>query len=290
MLAEQQNISKMKKKNILWLIAFALLMPLFALTACSDDDDDDNNDSNGDKTEQTSNDGTKVLSKKVTKIVEGDENYGHTWYFDEDGRLTSEKDTDGKSTDIITFNYSKDKIEVGESWTYLLENGRVVEWRKDQDGGKYTYSSDGYLASYICDDGDYLEEYKYIIENGNFTKIERLSTGYKYRSEESTSISYSSKLNNLNNVDLTAVLINMESLGNYFGKRSKNLPSTITKIDKETQTTYKGETTEETYSEVENFEYIYEGDYPVKILVEWTETSNDDKPHSGTRTYEIFYE
>ena len=287
----------MKKKNFLWLIAFAMLMPLFALTACSDDDDDDDNDSNGDKTEQTANDGTKVQSKKVTKIVEN-RNEPCTWYFDENGTLTSTKVVYGPNdTSISTFTYSKDKIEVvevegkyTESWTYLLENGRVVEWRKDEDGheytGKYAYL-DGYLASssYIYDDGD-KSEYKYTIENGNFTKIEELRTEEydEYRREESTSISYSSKLNNLN-VDLTALLLREGGmLGNYFGKRSKNLPSTITEINKVTRT-YKGETTEDTYSKVKNFEYIYEGDYPVKIL--------EDKVEDGearTYTYEIFYE
>ena len=288
----------MKKKNFLWLIAFALLMPLFALTACSDDDDDDDNDSNGDKTEQTANDGTKVLSKKVTKIVKTyDDNKDHvrTWYFDEDGRLTSEKDTYGSSTYMTTYTYSNDKIEVvdvddddPETTIYYLENGRVVGWSDEHRSGNVTYS-DGYIesSSYVCVHSNYEHtgEAKYTITNGNLTKIEGvyLDEYYGEKEEETTSISYSSKLNNLN-VDITAVLIEMENLGNYIGKRSKNLPSTYTFIEKETRT-YNGETKEYNYSEVKNFEYIYEGDYPVKILVDKVEDGE-----AMTRTYEIFYE
>ena len=286
---------KMKKKNILWLIAFALLMPLFALTACSDDDDDDNNDSTGDKTEQTSNDGTKVLSKKVTKIVytiEKYKNYEESWSFDDEGRELSYKIVDG-DTKITTYTHSKDKIEyvrvtqrgAGGTHAYHLENGRVVDYDGD---GKFTYS-DGYLASYysVEDDGDKYE-FKYTVENGNLTKIEEFEEYYADGEigveEKSKSISYGSKLNNLN-VDLTALLLDeWGELGNYFGKRSKNLPSVYTKIKKGTYT-YNGETTEHNSSEVKNFEYIYEGDYPVKILVNKVEDGRE-----SPRTYEIFYE
>ena len=308
MLAEQQNISKMKKKNILWLIAFALLMPLFALTACSDDDDDDN-DSTGDKTEQTANDGTKVLSKKVTKIVEteddGDE---YTYNFDEDGKITSYKHKhiyDNDDISIHTYTYSKDQIVENSSsktTTYNLENGRVVHIEERNDGGhgksKYitcSYSSDGYLASLnsVKIDADYekVEEAKYTVTDGNHTKYEELeeSEDYGVEKEEELTISYNSKLNNLN-VDLAGVIIGIWPT-EFFGKRSKNLPISInwkykyrSYIDRDGNPQYR------VNNETTIFTYTYDGDYPVKVLEEWTETSDGGSSDSGTRTYEIFYE
>ena len=283
-------------------------MPLFALTACSDDDDDDN-DTNGDKTEQTTNNGTKVLSKKVTKIVvtvdDGEEEY--TYNFDEDGKIISSKyveyDNGDTDTDIYTFSYSKDQIVCNSSYkttTYNLENGRVVESiyeRKDYDKtSKYTYSysSDGYLESlnYVenCEyeSDENIGEAKYTVTDGNYTKYQESESNYEWFEEYT--ISYNSKLNNLN-VDLADVLIGLYYPTEFFGKRSKNLPISInwkykyrSYIDRDGNPQYR------VNNETTIFTYTYDGDYPVKVLEEWTETSDGGSSDSGTRTYEIFYE
>ena len=126
----------MKQKNLLWLVAVALLLPLFALTACSDDDDDDNAN-----TEQTSTNGTTTLSKKVTKIVctctyyseEGESEAEETYLFDTDGKIISMLRDEGKDTFLYTYTYTSNQIIVAESGTFVgciyynLENGRITE-------------------------------------------------------------------------------------------------------------------------------------------------------------------
>ena len=304
----------MKKKNFLWLIAFALLLPLFALTACSDDDDDDNNDSNGDKTEQTSNNGTKVLSKKVTKIVETYSEGGkyeevETYIFDTDGRLISRTEVENYDnhdveTELYTYNNNTIDIEetennqLDERSTFNIENGRIVsgEFAEGDDFEyvylfKFTYSDDGYLASCTTEHkdsyGTYNSKYTYSVSNENITSVDHESTEvygesiYKYHSEKN--IVYDSKLNNLN-VDLCLFLLEDEldvwPLTGYYGKRIKNLPLTISKKST-SEDTYNSETKTETSAKVYNFTYTYDGDYPTKIVRE--------KVGSYTITYEIFY-
>ena len=304
----------MKKKNILWLIAFALLMPLFALTACSDDDDDDN-DSTGDKTEQTTNDGTKVLNKKVTKIVETYSEGGkyeevETYIFDTDGRLISSTEVENYDnhdveTKIYTYNDNtiireKTKNNRLESRYVLnIDNGRVVsEEFAVGDDLEYVYLTeytylDGYLASYTeghkspDSDGTHNSKQTYSVNNENITGVDYEDIDdygesiYKYHSERN--IVYDSKLNNLN-VDLCLFLLGDDldvlPLTGYYGKRIKNLPLTISKKSTD-EHTYNSETTTETSASVYNFTYTYDGDYPTKIVRE--------KVGSYTYTYEIFY-
>ena len=307
----------MKKKNFLWLIAFALLMPLFALTACSDDDDDDDNDSTGDKTEQTTNDGTKVLSKKVTKIViTYDEECVETYIFDTDGRLISCTDYDNHDVGTKIYTYNDNTIirektknnRLDSRYTFNIENGRIVSEKHayyDDDEEKlyeYTYSSDGYLASrtrtYNYNSGTYNSKSTYSVSNQNIVHYDYESTdtytsygiGREEYSEVDTDIdvydiTYNSKLNDLN-VDLSLLLIgghlDVYPFTGYYGKRIKNLPLSISHKSTREETTSSGTDTRSSAS-VHNFTYTYDGDYPTKIVDEYVGGG------TSTRTYEIFY-
>ncbi len=282
----------MKKKNILWLIVFALLMPLFALTACSDDDDDDN-DTNGDKTEQTSNDGTKVLSKKVTKIVLScDES--EEYIFDAEGKIQSQTHKClGSVEDIKTYKYTDnmivvEKTEVNrdteERSVFNIENGLIISAAQYDDNKlwrnlDYTYAN-GYLEtikSSYSETSSYITTYNF--SNENITNIiwehdDGESNGYE------CNITYdNSKLNDLN-VDLALLLLEeyLPDYIGYSGKRIKNLPSSRT--DKKIL-----KTGDRQDSEVYTYNYTFEDNYPVKIDVTWLYRGGD----SGMYTYEIFY-
>ena len=311
----------MKKKNFLWLIAFALLLPLFALTACSDDDDDDNNDSNGDKTEQTSNNGTKVLSKKVTKIVKTHHSEGgeyeevETYIFDPDGRLISSTEVENYGNhNVITkiYKYNDNTIvrERTSTSSYDSENryvlnidkGRVVseEFAEGDDLeyvylSEYTYSPDGFLASRTTshngERGTYNSKHTYSVSNENITGIDYQSTDIYseeiYKSSSEYNITYTNKLNNLN-VDLSLFLLDNEldglpqlPLTGYYGKRIKNLSLSISQKCTDEETTSSGTSTH-SYVWVFNFTYTYDGDYPTKIV--------DEEGGEYTNIYEIFYE
>ena len=290
----------MKKKNILWLIVFALLMPLFALTACSDDDDDDN-DSNGDKTEQTTNDGTKVQSKKITKIVlscaEGEE-----YIFDDEGKIQSRTHKyKGSVEDIKTYKYTDnmivvEKTEVNrdteERSVFNIENGLIISAAQYDDNEPwrnfdYTYAN-GYLSTIKTSYSDSYSERSsdittYSFSNENITNIiEEWDSNYDSDSNgyECNFTYDNSKLNDLN-VDLALLLLEEylpDYVNGYLGKRIKNLPSSRThkKILK---------TGDRQDSEVYTYNYTFEDNYPVKIDVTWLYRGGD----SGMYTYEIFY-
>ena len=291
-------------------------MPLFALTACSDDDDDDNNDSNGDKTEQTTNDGTKVLSKKVTKIVatyyEGVEHEEEveTYIFDADGKLISSTEVENYGdhsvkTKIYKYNDNTIVRERESTSSYASKNryvlnidkGRVVseEFAEGSDLeyvylSEYTYSPDGFLASRTTSHngeyGTYDSKSTYSVSNENITGIDYQSTDIYseeiYKSSSEYNITYTNKLNNLN-VDLCLLLLDDQldglPLTGYYGKRIKNLPLSITRQSTR-EDTRNSETTTETSASVHNFTYTYDGDYPTKIV---------DEEGGHTNIYEIFY-
>ena len=291
--AENKTFNSMKQKNLLWLVAVALLLPLFALTACSDDDDDDNAN-----TEQTSTNGTTTLSKKVTKIVctctyyseEGESEAEETYLFDTDGKIISMLRDEGKDTFLYTYTYTSNQIIVAESGTFVgciyynLENGRITEsvyeYKDSKDTYKYTYSSDGYLASVI--EGRAEETASpyttiYTVSDGNYSMIKTT-----WDDEGITqSITYSSNLNNLN-VDLAQILI--WGTPYYLGNKIKNLPSSINEVDNYDEWKYNSNS---------SFYYTYEGNYLTKIVKNEVENQTNGeyiRNSSNTYTYEIFYE
>ena len=276
----------MTQKNILWLIAFALLMPLFALTACSDDDDDDDNDSTGDKIEQTTDDGTaqstdeiKILPKKVTKIYETRKESGYegsdqrVYSFDSEGKLVSEVHDDyvrrySYTTDSIVVERT-DKTDYGNTHFYTLKNGRIVSRVDGNEHNEYAYS-DGYLSS-VKSDG-YYNEITYTYSNGNLISSE-LTTyeggfhSYTYK--------YGNKLNNLN-VDLSFI----GEPNGYLGKRVKNLPESS-----------RGNSSDpDQVSSSWVYDYKYEGDYVVQFTAVETLISKSGEERVYTYTYDIYYE
>ena len=273
----------MKKKNFLWLIAFALLMPLFALTACSDDDDGDN-DSTGDKTEQTTNDGTaqstgeiKILPKKVIKIYDTRKDSGYegsdqtVYSYDSEGKLVSKVRGD---VYIEKYTYTDESIVVErtgkhdhDNYTtiYTLKNGRIVSEDKGDEHAEYTYSSE-YISTVK-------EEYEttYTFSNGNLISYES-TYGDDF---QSCTYKYGNKLNNLN-VDIFFI----GAPNGYYGKRVKNLPESSRGIS----------TDSDQVSSSSIYEYKYEGDYVVQFTEVETRISKSGSEKVITHTYDIYYE
>ena len=285
----------MKKKNILWLIAFALLMPLFVLTACSDDDDDDNdNDTNGDKTEQTAKDGTKVLSKKLTKIVRTNKDASiiKTFHFDEYGRfvnyIRTEIDGDKEYSSDRPMFYT-DKRITSSLIDYNLENGRVVssdyhdgDWTEETT---YNYSADGYILSsstkYGSSERKVSSTATYNVKNGKLESVEEkyvAAEGYEDYNEVTT-YTYGNVLNNLN-VDLFWFFGEAAQTEEPvpFGVRFTHLPILVTEVE-----TQGGA---EVYTETTEYTYEFDGDYISKVRVRFFDSEGD----TSNSTLEFFYE
>ncbi|MBO4603608.1 MAG: hypothetical protein J5651_10670 [Salinivirgaceae bacterium] len=246
----------------------ACLMAAFVFAGCKKDDDDENAET------------VNTLPKKVTKIVETieyifDETIEtsiYNYYFDENGRLTKDEYfRNGELKESDTYQYTENSIKYDDV-TCSVEKGRISQLAHDNQLVKFNYSADGYLLSYSYshkyEGKTYTSDLKYTYENGNIVKIENDEYGDLYIVE----YSYGNTLNNLN-VDLFFIYEDMMPFTGYFGKRVKNLPSSMV-----------GKSIEDGKTEVDKtttFTYIYDGEYLTKI-----EESQDD---GDKITYEIFY-
>ena len=242
-----------------------------------------------------------ILPKKVTKIVmtHSAEEIVETYLFDTQGRIISDSETyKGKVEEENTFIYTDNTIAWSEDgkqkYVFNIENGRIVSEVLDDGGtGKYiypatyTYTSDGYLASILQtskQSEDFFTESMFSVTDGNLT-------GYEYHHVESwgsgddkhtndrkynCTIVFGDKPNNLN-VDVTLFILDyLDPFSDYYGKRNKNLPTSMSVI--RTYTTDGEETDKKT--SVEQYTYTYDGDYLTKVTVAYS---------SKEYTYEIFY-
>lgn len=233
-------------KNILKFGLLACLATAFVFAGCKKDDDDNNGDSG-------------ILPKKVSKIVEtrvvdGESSDPYTSNFDTDGRLVS----GGRSEKSVQYNYSDNAIEEifnnkGKTTTsvYKVSDGRIV----DLDGGKITYSSEGYLS--LIDFDEF--ETEFTIIDGKLTEMESresedgktYSTKYQFTNDNT--------LNNLN-VDLSYFFLLEGICPGYFGKRLKYLPSSQIEVGGD--------------NEITKFTYTYDGDYLTKIIVQFDDNES----------------
>ena len=246
----------------------ACLMAAFVFAGCKKDDDDENAET------------VNILPKKVSKIVETVERtFDETsitriyiYYFDENGKLIKDESFyNGELEESDTYQYTENSIKYDDV-TCNVEKGRISQLAYDEDETtvKFNYSADGYLASYLYiyeyKGETYSSEMKYTYENGNVVELENKGEDYivKY--------SYGQTLNNLN-VDLFYIYEDLMPFTGYFGKRVKNLPSSMVGMSVEDGKTEVDKTT--------TFTYIYDGEY----LTKFEESQGDD----DKRTYEIFY-
>ena len=235
-----------------------------------------------------------ILPKKVTKIVykyskNSELRRTTTYLFDANGKVTST--TDEKDGDIGIENYSYNDSTIlctknHSSCVYNIENGRIVSDILDDGGtGKYiypstyAYTSDGYIASKVTTskkDGDIVEKSDFAVTDGNITTYYRYSEGFESR----TAITFGDKPNNLN-VDIALYIVDYDLwVTGYFGKRSKNLPSSYNLVAKPQNAADDGE------RYVGEFTYTYDGDYLTKVFC--LEKCSDSKTYEYT--WEIFYE
>lgn len=283
-------------KNMKKLLNFSLLAILaasFVLTGCKKDDD---SNPGGETTKQ---DG--ILPKKVVKIVKNyvglEEYYGDTYLFDAEGRITSHTEKDGKYSDIDTYTYTADKCvwvdDSGEDiYTYNIVNGRFVSFSSNSgDKGEYTYTSDGYIKSLKWDDteGEHTstENIEYTVTDGNITSYIDIyhsvdkSDNEEYISDRNKTLTYGSKLNNLN-VDIVPIICDLDLYPGCCGKRCKNLPTSISSIHK----SKREDGQESNRTELDEYTYTYDGDYLTKI----THKQTDSREGVSEYTYEIYYE
>ncbi|MBR2193990.1 MAG: hypothetical protein IJ911_00100 [Salinivirgaceae bacterium] len=247
----------------------ACLTAAFVFAGCKKDDDEGQN-------AETQN----ILPKKVSKIVETVERTFeetsktsiYIYYFDENGKLIKDESFyNGELEESVIYQYTENSIKYDDV-TCNVEKGRISQLVYDEDETtvKFNYSADGYLASYLFiyeyKGETYSSEMKYTYENGNVVELENKGEDYivKY--------SYGQTLNNLN-VDLFYIYEDLMPFTGYFGKRVKNLPSSMVGMSVEDGKTEVDKTT--------TFTYIYDGEYLTKI----EESQGDDYK----RTYEIFY-
>lgn len=237
----------------------ACLTAAFVFAGCKKDDDENSETQN-------------LLPKKVTKIIE---DYGdgdiYTYYFDGNGRLTKDESFyKGKLDDSDTYQYTENSIKY-DGVTCSVENGRISQFVFD-DGStvKFNYSG-GYLSSYlykeIYDGETYTSELTFTYKDGNLVEVQNNEDGDLYI----VKYSYGQALNNVN-VDLMFLFEDIMPFTGYFGKRTKNLPSSMAGTSIENGKTKEGKTS--------TFTYVYDGEYITKI----EETRGEKK-----RTYEIFY-
>ncbi|MDD6001462.1 MAG: hypothetical protein PUC50_04615 [Bacteroidales bacterium] len=272
-------------KKLLNFSLLAILAASFVVTGCKKDDD---SNPGGETTKQ---DG--ILPKKVVKIVKnyvGHEDYGDTYLFDAEGRITSYTEKEGKYSDITTYTYTEDKCvcvyDNGEkTLTINVENGRFVSWSKSTGNkGEYSYTSDGYIKSQKWDDTEGTENIEYTVTDGNITSyIDHYVEKYEnneYIHDENTTLTYGNKLNNLN-VDIVPIICYLDLDPGCCGKRCKNLPTSISSIYKTNRDDEQGSNR----TELEEYTYTYDGDYLTKVT-----KKNTDSDGVSERIYEIYYE
>ena len=230
-----------------------------------------------------------ILPKKVIKIIEKDANDVTTYLFDTQGRIISETETyKGEVESVKNYTYSDNTIvrKSSSKTVFNVENGRIVsDVLEDGDGeyiypSEYTYTSDGYLVSYITTSKlskDFIDESKFSIIDGNIIENQHHYVDTYEDRNSKTTVVFGDKLNNLN-IDVTLFLIDydLHPLTGYYGKRNKNLPSSCSEVHTE-------------YTYIEQFTYTYDGDYLTKITSVWSETSGSES-YTGEITYEFFYE
>lgn len=265
-----------------------------AFFSCSDNGGDGEGEGNGNGAGNGGS-GVTVLSKKVVKTVEYDEETPEqkdvTLYaYDAEGRLSKMTETNANETysEVYTVIYSDNQIkmvsdgEYGDTEIYDLENGFVKKMSSSSSYYKleatYTYEDDyfttskavGYNFSGDSWQTDLEENYTCEVKDGNLVKF--IDEDYVVTVE-------TSKVENNANIDIIyndVIGWRNEFLLCIAGKRFKNLPA---KIEEKVPSTQDGD--------VLTYEYTVDKDgYVTKVVITDKEAGGD--PYVSVM--EIYYE
>ena len=286
----------MKTFLLKWMFCLVAAVGLtLAFSACSDDDDDKGGDPQGNgQGAGNGGSGVTVLAKKVSKIVEKEDERETTYLFsyDSEGRLS--KIFRGENEVEKEFRYETNKIGIYRNnelrGEITLKDGKAVSEKEIYGTNKYSLYTYTYNGGYIdkrlghnYDNGDESSySSTFIVKDKNLVAVNNVDD------DDPTDIDKMvlepSDIANNANIDFYGWVNEEDSqLLCVLGTRFQNLPAKMTNTWNEREQ----DGSVEEYKIVITYTYEVDKD---KYVTKITETYTGEEEGSGTKTYTITYE